>query len=302
MSSMYRLAVVRTENGIDAVVEHDGRLLSVDTVLNGRASQANSGPLKDLQPILDNWAEYDAQIAKYVESNAEAFADGRLTSEAEFLAPLANPGKFVCIGSNYHDHIAEMPIPMVPTYPYSFMKPVNNTMRGPGQAVAVPKKAKLMDWEAELGIVIGKTCADVSAADALSVVAGYVNFNDLSARDWLDKRPSIGVDWVQHKAFDGFAPFGPYIVPARFIPDPQDLAVRLSVNGVVKQDSNTAEMVFGVVPIIEHISSIMTLYPGDIIATGTPAGTGHGKGEYLKAGDVVSMEVGPCGELVTPII
>lgn len=295
MSNMYRLAVVRAGEERQAVVEVAGRLLPVAQVLG-------SSPLTDLQPLLDNWAENDAKIAAYVDASPAAFSAGQLASEAKFIAPLDNPGKFVCIGSNYHDHIAEMAIPMVPTYPYAFMKPVNNTKRGPGDAVAVPKKAKLMDWEAELGIVIGKTCSDVSAADALSVVAGYVNFNDLSARDWLDKRPPVGIDWVQHKAFDGFAPFGPYIVPSRFVADPQDLPVKLRVNGVVKQDSNTKEMVFGVVPIIQHISSIMTLYPGDIIATGTPAGTGHGKGEYLKAGDVVAMQVGPCGELITPIV
>lgn len=294
MSNMYRLAVVRTGTGREAVVEHDGRLLPAGSILGGQ--------FDDLQPILDNWDVFDARIADYVNTQSAAFAGGQSAAEADFLAPLANPGKFVCIGSNYHDHIAEMAIPMVPTYPYAFIKPVNNTKRGPGEAVAVPKKAKLMDWEAELAIVIGKTCVDVSASDALSVVAGYVNFNDLSARDWLDKRPAIGVDWVQHKAFDGFAPFGPYIVPSRFVSDPQDLPVRLSVNGVMKQDSNTAQMVFGVAAIIEHISSIMTLYPGDIIATGTPVGTGHGKGEYLKAGDVIRMEVGPCGELVTPIV
>jgi 2-keto-4-pentenoate hydratase/2-oxohepta-3-ene-1,7-dioic acid hydratase in catechol pathway len=294
MSKMYRLAVILSAGGREAVVECDGRLLPLGAIL-GRS-------FDDLQPILDNWAECDAKIADFVATQSSAFDKGKTAADADFAAPLNNPGKFVCIGSNYHDHIAEMAIPMVPSYPYAFMKPVNNTKRGPGEAVAVPKKAKLMDWEAELAIVIGKTCSDVSAADALSVVAGYVNFNDLSARDWLASRPPVGIDWVQHKAFDGFAPFGPYIVPSRFVPDPQVLPVKLSVNGVVKQDSNTREMVFGVVPIIEHITSIMTLYPGDIIATGTPAGTGHGNEEYLKAGDVVRMEVGPCGELVTPIV
>ena len=298
MSTMYRLAVVRVGGAREAVVELGGRLLPLTNTLGSKFGDK----LEDLQSVLDEWSECDALIADFVSSRSGVFGQGRLAAEAEFLAPLANPGKFVCIGSNYHDHIAEMAIPMVPTYPFAFVKPVNNPVRGPGEAVAVPKKAKLMDWEAELAIVIGKTCIDVSAADALGVVAGYVNFNDLSARDWLEKRPPVGVDWVQHKAFDGFAPFGPYIVPSRFVPDPQDLPIRLSVNGVLKQDSNTREMVFGVAAIIEHLTSIMTLYPGDVIATGTPAGTGHGKGEYLKAGDVIRMEVGPLGELMTPIV
>lgn len=298
MSKMYRLAVIRARDGKGSVVvEHGGRLLPLDTVLPGRFASAPA----DLQPLLDDWVKVDANIAAYVDGKAESFAGGVPVADADFLAPLASPGKIVCIGSNYHDHIAEMPIPMVPTYPYSFIKPVNNTVRGSGEAVAVPRRSKMMDWEAELGLIIGTTCHDVAAGSALGVVAGYINFNDLSARDWLATKPPVGVDWVQHKAFDGFAPFGPYLVPARFIADPQDLPVRLSVNGVTKQDSSTSQMVFGVAAIIEHISSIMTLYPGDLIATGTPAGVGHGRGEYLKSGDEVRMEVGPMGELVTPI-
>ncbi len=300
-NSIYRLAVVQNNGGSQAVVELGGRLLPAQDI-PGLVALVGGSDCSDLQPILEHWDSCDALIANFAQENPAAFAGGQPASEARFLAPIAAPGKFVCIGSNYHDHIAEMAIPMVPTYPYSFMKPVNNTLRGPGDPVAVPKKAKLMDWEAELGVVIGKTCADVSAANAFDVVAGYVNFNDLSARDWLGNRPPVGIDWVQHKAFDGFAPIGPYVVPARFIPDPQTLPIKLTVNDVVKQNSNTAEMVFGVAAIIEHISSIMTLYPGDIIATGTPAGTGHGKSEYLKAGDVVRMEVGPLGVLSTPIV
>jgi 2-keto-4-pentenoate hydratase/2-oxohepta-3-ene-1,7-dioic acid hydratase in catechol pathway len=302
MSMIYRLAVVRAGNGSEVVVEHGGRLLPVDAVLGGKLGRELGAGPADLQPILDGWGKWDALIAHYVDTNLAAFAQGALAAEAEFLPPLAAPGKIACIGSNYHDHIAEMPVPMTPTYPYAFLKPVNNTVRGPGEPVAVPKKVRMMDWEAELGVVIGKICTDVPVADALGVVAGYVNFNDLSARDWLASGPPIGVDWVQHKAFDGFAPFGPYLVPARFVADPQDLPVRLSVNGVMKQDSNTAQMVFGVAAIIAHLTSIMTLYPGDIIATGTPAGVGHGRSEYLKAGDVIRMEVGPLGALVTPIV
>jgi 2-keto-4-pentenoate hydratase/2-oxohepta-3-ene-1,7-dioic acid hydratase in catechol pathway len=298
MSTMYRLAVVRSGSGREAVVELGGKLLPAASVLGGKLGST----VEDLQPVLDNWAECDALIAEFVSSGAAAFAAGKSTAEAQFLAPLALPGAFLCIGANYFDHIDEMAIPITPTYPYAFVKPVRNTMRGPGDPVAKPEKSKMMDWEAELAIVIGKTCANVSAADALDVVAGYVNFNDLSARDWIDSRPPIGMDWVLHKGFDGFAPFGPYIVPARFVPDPQNLPVRLSVNGIVKQDSSTSQMVFGVAAIIEHLTSIMTLYPGDIIATGTPAGTGHGQGEYLKAGDVIRMEIGPLGELMTPIV
>jgi 2-keto-4-pentenoate hydratase/2-oxohepta-3-ene-1,7-dioic acid hydratase in catechol pathway len=294
MSNLYRLAVIKSEGRRLAVIEFNGRLLPLNAIFGSQ--------FEDLQPVLEQWSDHNSRLNEFVSSQSEKFADGIHSDSAKFLAPIANPGKIICIGANYHDHVAEMPIPMVPTYPYAFAKPVNNTVRGPGDAVAVPKKVKLMDWEAELAIVIGQTCFEVSAENALSVVAGYMNLNDLSARDWIASRPPIGIDWIQHKAFDGFAPMGPYLVPGQFISDPQDVSVKLSVNGVTKQDSNTAQMIFGVVPIIEHLTSIMTLYPGDVIATGTPAGVGHAKGEYLTAGDVVAMEVGPCGQLVTQIV
>ena len=193
---------------------------------------------------------------------------------------------------------------MTPAYPYSFLKPWKNTLRGSGESVAVPDGVRMMDWEAELAVVIGAPAARVSAADALDYVAGYANFNDLSARDWLASRPPVGIDWVRHKAFDGFAPFGPYFVPAQFVPDPQNLAVRLWVNGEPRQESSTEQMVFGVAAIIAHLTSIMTLAPGDVIATGTPAGVGHGREpqQFLRPGDEVRIEIGPLGELVTPIV
>jgi 2-keto-4-pentenoate hydratase/2-oxohepta-3-ene-1,7-dioic acid hydratase in catechol pathway len=298
MSGLYRLAVIQIDGQGVAVVEHAGRMLPTDEIFPGATGDRTG----DLLPILQRWKEADDIFSSYVDANSSRFdAQGLAADTAHFLSPIQAPGKIVCIGSNFHDHIAEMPIPMTPTYPYSFLKPANNTIRASGETVSVPRRSKMMDWEAELAVVIGQECADIPASEALGVIAGYANFNDLSARDWLASRPPVGVDWVQHKAFDGFAPFGPYIVPARFIPDPQDLHMRLSVNGITKQDSSTREMVFGVAAIIEHLSSIMTLYPGDIIATGTPAGTGHGRGEYLKSGDKITIEIGPLGELVTPI-
>ena len=142
------------------------------------------------------------------------------------------------------------------------------------------------------------------AEKALDQVAGYLNFNDLSARDWIASRPGVGIDWLIHKGHDGFAPVGPYFVPAQFVPDPQDLPVRLTVNGEVKQNSNTGQMIFGVADIIAHLTTVMTLHPGDIIATGTPAGVAHGRNpqEYLKAGDEIRMEIGSLGTLITPVI
>ncbi len=300
MNSMYRLAVIRLGDKTEVVVEHLSKLLRLSDL--GLKVET---PFQDLMPMLEDWPTWSGRLAEAVAASAAVFDRDGTSSEAVRFAPvLAAPGKIVCIGSNYHDHIAEMLIPMTPSYPYSFLKPANNTLRTTYDAVAVPKRSLKMDWEVELGVVIGKTCAEVETQNALEVVAGYLNFNDLSARDWLESRPPIGVDWIQHKAFDGFAPLGPYFIPRQFVADPQSLPLRLSVNGALKQDSNTNQMVFSVAEIIAHLTSIMTLHPGDIIATGTPAGVGHGKTppEYLKAGDEIRMEVADFGELVTPIV
>lgn len=299
MTERYRLAVVRQDGGDVAVVERDGALLPVHLLAGEDRGYS------DLMPLLADWTRWSALLPERLSASGQLFATaGRAAADAAFRPPIAAPGKIICIGANYHDHIAEMPIPVTPTYPYSFLKPADNTLRGSGEPVEAPANVEMFDWEAELAVVIGRRAKNVKAADALAIVAGYCNFNDLSARDWLASRPGVGVDWVRHKAFDGFAPIGPYLVPADFVPDPQALPIKLSVNGAVKQDSSTAKMVYGVADTIEHLTSIMTLMPGDIIATGTPAGVAHGRQppEYLKAGDEIRISIGDLGELVTPIV
>lgn len=299
MTSLYRLAVIKTPNGPLAVAEQGGRMAPLHVLLGVAA------PMADLGPLLADWSAASARLDGAIDAGAAIFDASAIdASAAQFALPIARPGVLMCIGSNYHDHIAEMPVPMKPEYPYAFVKPTSNTLRASGDPVEAPRQVEMMDWEAELGAVIGLSAKHVSEEDALNYVAGYVNFNDLSARDWVANRPAVGMDWVRHKAHDGFAPVGPYFVPAQFVSDPQDLPIRLSVNGVLKQDSNTSQMIYGLKPIIRHLSSIMTLQPGDIIATGTPAGVGHGRKppEYLKPGDEIRMEIGPLGELVTPIV
>lgn len=299
MTSLYRLAVIRTADGPLAVAERGGRMAPLHRLL------ADTEPLTDLGPLLADWSATSARLDTAVDAGGNDFAQAGIdAATADFALPFASPGALMCIGANYHDHIAEMPMPMKPEYPYAFVKPTHNTLSASGDGVEAPKGVAMMDWEAELGAVIGTPAKHVGEEEALDHVAGYINFNDLSARDWVASRPPIGVDWVRHKAHDGFAPVGPYFVPARFVADPQNLPIRLSVNGAVKQDSNTGQMIYGLKAIIRHLSSIMTLRPGDIIATGTPAGVGHGRKppEYLKPGDEIRMEIGPLGELVTPII
>jgi len=299
MTRLYRLAVIKYTNGPLAVAEQDGLMVPLHDLLG------EVEPRTDLGPLLADWPAMAARIDAAVDAGTALFAAATIdAATADFALPFANPGALMCIGANYHDHVAEMPVPMTPEYPYAFVKPTHNTICASGDGVEAPQGVAMMDWEAELAAVIGTSAKHVGEEDALSYVAGYVNFNDLSARDWVASRPAIGVDWVRHKAHDGFAPIGPYFVPARFVADPQNLPIRLSVNGVVKQDSNTGQMIYGLKPIIRHLSSIMTLRPGDIIATGTPAGVGHGRKppEYLKPGDEIRMEIGPLGELVTPIL
>jgi 2-keto-4-pentenoate hydratase/2-oxohepta-3-ene-1,7-dioic acid hydratase in catechol pathway len=305
MREMYRLASVDVDGVGRLMVERGHKLLPLVDILSAEERGRLPGAPADVGVLLADWTMWNEVLPARVDAAAAQFAAaGVPADQARFKPPLASSAKLVCIGANYHDHIIEMKVAMTPTYPYSFMKPASNTLRGSGDAVAVPFNVHMMDWEAELAVIIGKSAYRVSAADALDVVAGYANYDDLSARDWLATRPGVGIDWVRHKAFDGFGPMGPYFVPADFVPDPQNLPVKLWVNGALKQDSNTRQMVFGVAAIIEHLSGIMTLEPGDIIATGTPAGTGFGAEpqQFLHAGDEVVIEVGDLGRLVTPII
>jgi 2-keto-4-pentenoate hydratase/2-oxohepta-3-ene-1,7-dioic acid hydratase in catechol pathway len=217
--------------------------------------------------------------------------------EVELTAPVPRPGKIVCVGLNYRDHAAETG-KAVPDEPVLFAKFANSVV-GDGATVELPPVAKEVDWEAELGVVIGRRARQVGVGDALGHVAGYTCLNDLSARD-LQRR---GGQWTRGKAIDGFLPMGPCLVTADEIPNPQDLAIRCAVNGQIMQSSNTAQMVFGVAELVSVISQTMTLEPGDCIATGTPAGVGMSMKppRYLHSGDVVVVEIDGIGRLTTTI-
>lgn len=304
MTIPYRLATVQTPDGPAVFVEVNGKSLPLPAIVEADVlATLGVRPPSDLMPLLKDWAAAHNLLKQQVAAARSRFAnEGVAADTLHFLPPLALPRKIICIGANYHDHIAEMGIPMVPTIPYAFLKAASS-LSGAGAAVRKPDDVEMFDWEAELAVVIGTWCKNVSVEDALDVVAGYANFNDLSARDWVGKRLPIGVDWVLHKSYDGFGPMGPWLVPAEFAGDPSDMSIHLSVNGVTKQNSSTAQMVFGVRELIAHLSAHMTLEPGDVIATGTPAGCGNGQKppEFLQKGDVVRIEIGRLGELMTPI-
>lgn len=214
-------------------------------------------------------------------------------SELTLLAPIPNPGKIVCVGLNYHDHAVESRQP-IPAEPILFAKYANSLV-GPDADIVVPKACSAVDYEAELGVVIGRTAARVTAATALDCVAGYMCLNDVSDRD-LQAR---GGQWTRGKAIDTFMPAGPWMTTADEIPDPQGLAIRCSVNGELRQSSSTSQMIFKLAELISFISRTMTLQPGDIIATGTPHGVGMGfdPPKYLADGDEVLVEIERLGSL-----
>ncbi|MEG3163358.1 fumarylacetoacetate hydrolase family protein [Sphingomonas sp. PB2P19] len=207
--------------------------------------------------------------------------------------PIANVGKIVAIGLNYRDHAIESNLP-IPSEPIMFGKALSS-LTGPNDQVMLPKDSTHSDWEVELGVVIGTTCRYVEEADALTHVAGYVLANDVSERFNQKQR---GTQWSKGKGHDTFCPVGPWLVTADEVGDPQDLAMYLDVNGERMQTGNTATMIFSVKEIIAYASQYVTLFPGDIVITGTPPGVGEGKkpeAVYLKAGDVMELGIAKLG-------
>jgi len=214
------------------------------------------------------------------------------------VLPIDRPQKIVCIGLNYSDHAEEQGVPL-PERPILFAK-WPNTLIGPGEPIVVPAISQKVDYEAELGVVIGRQVKGVSADTALEAVAGYVCVNDVSARDL-----QFGDgQWVRGKSPDTFCPVGPRLVPASEIPDPQALRIRAVLNGETMQDSTTANMVFGVAEIVSFVSQAITLEPGDLIATGTPAGVGAFRDPpvFMQAGDEVTIEIEGIGSLTNPVV
>jgi len=216
-----------------------------------------------------------------------------IPADARLGSPLARPSKLVCIGLNYRDH-AEETGAKIPTEPVIFMKSTTAII-GPNDDILIPRNSKKTDWEVELAIVIGKKATYVDEADAMDYIAGYVLHNDVSEREFQMER---GGTWDKGKGCDTFAPLGPFFATKDEIPDPHHLRLWLKVNGQIMQDGNTANFVFNVPYLVSYTSQFMTLLPGDIISTGTPAGVGLGMKPpvYLKAGDVVELGVDGLGE------
>jgi 2-keto-4-pentenoate hydratase/2-oxohepta-3-ene-1,7-dioic acid hydratase in catechol pathway len=253
--------------------------------------------------ILEDWTQAEAVLRGIEVENAPRVDHDIL------LAPLRWPRKVLCAGVNYRRHIREMggEVPTNGWKPFFFLKPPTTTVIGPSDAITVySAETARYDWEAELAVVIGIGGRDIPAEDAPAHVAGYCVANDVSARG-LHKRQSVPADafvydWFASKSIDGSLPLGPGITPAFQVPDPQNLRLRLWVNGDLQQDESTSDMIFSVSELIAAASQIVTLEPGDVIATGTPAGVGAARGLFLRGGDVVRTNIDGLGVLENHVI
>ncbi len=257
-----------------------------------------SGQVCPLRLVTDDLPHEEALFERGVDwlsSLPEPAGDQWQPAPQVLLPPVPPPEKVICIGLNYRDHAIETGA-NIPTEPVVFGK-FNTAIIGHGDAIRLPRIAHEVDYEAELVVVIGKTAKHVSKASAGEHVFGYTCGHDVSARDWQKGRP--GGQWLLGKSFDTFAPLGPSLVTTAELPDPGNLRVRMYVNGEVVQESTTAQLIFDIPTLIAHLSSIMTLHPGDVIFTGTPPGVGAARNPpvFLQPGDICSVEIEGVGML-----
>lgn len=250
------------------------------------------GNYLDCSGFLEDWNEaFFAnngldRLDAWLEANLDSLS--KIPEGSRIGSPVARPSKIVCIGLNYRKHAIESGM-AVPEVPIIFMK-ATSSLSGPFDPIYIPKNSLATDWEVELAVVIGKRAKYVSKEDAMDYVAGYCLHNDVSERDFQLRH---GGQWVKGKSADNFAPLGPFMATKTEIPDPHNLRLWLKLNGETIQDSNTSDLVFDIPTLIEHLSQYMTLLPGDVISTGTPAGVGLGfdPPKYLVEGDVVELGI-----------
>lgn len=287
----WSLVSYRTEGGeAGAGALHQGRVVELPIEASG------------VLQLVEAWPEVEPRLRSFDPAGA------REIPGAELVLPLRHPRKVICAGANYHSHSREMGVERpAGARPYFFLKPPTTALIGPGEPIAIPADpAARVDWEAELAVVIGRGGRRIPASSALAHVAGYTALNDVSLRGPHRVpepiAPPFEWDWLASKGADRSTPLGPGIRPAFLVPDPQRLDVRLWVNGVPKQSASTADMIDGVAALVAAASELMTLEPGDVIATGTPHGVGLPRGEFLRPGDVVEVEIGDFGRLSNPVV
>ena len=291
--------------------------------LDGAALQAGLGDLamSSIDALLEHWADAHARLrslAQDIAADPAVFTRWQLDpGQLRLLAPLTRPGVIYGAGANYRDHVEamsrafNMKLVLDPKAegvdPWHFIKAGRGTLVGHGARLPFPGHTHKLDWEAELAVVIGRRASNVSVESALDHVAGYACANDISARDNLvramvDGSSPFRFDWIGHKCFTGSCPFGPVFTPAEFVPSPENLDIKLWLNGELRQDSNTRNHLYGVAEQIAYLSARLELFPGDVILTGTPAGVGMESGTFLKPGDVMKVWIDGLGELETTLV
>ncbi len=281
----------------------DGAIIDISSAWEG------PNPPRSVKEILQQGPSCLAKLADLVESARASI----LLSSVRLLAPIRRPGKVLALAGNYAEHIKEAGLklglsdsPRLTTVPRPFLMPATAVI-GPGDEIPWPAYSETIDYEIELAVVIGKDAKCISAADAPGVIAGYTIANDVSARTVTfaknrAERPwDKFYDWLNGKWADGFCPMGPYLLTADEIDDVQNLNMTLTVNGQTRQNANTSQMIYPVADIVSFLSQIMTLEPGDVIATGTPSGVGMATGDYLKAGDRIECTIEKLGTLANTL-
>ena len=310
----YRLASYARRDGTPrAGIVVDDRLLDMTEALADTSVAARAGELSSVLEVLRHWSETRPALQLAARQTRDGGTTrGHPLSDVRLLAPVLYPGAILCAGANYRDHVAEMSkamnLPPEPDpherglKPWHFVKASAACVRGTGTQIALPSYSKKVDWEAEIALVIGRECRNVGVDKALEYVAGLTIANDLSARDHL-RREGIApespfrYDWLSQKCFDGALPLGPWIAPLDDIEDVGRLGIKLWVNDELMQDSSSSNMIFSMAEQVAHLSTRLTLAPGDVVVTGTPAGVGSARGRFLQPGDRVRIWVEGVGEL-----
>jgi len=266
----------------------------------------DSSTFNSVREIIDQWPLAIEKLSTAAERTAERTP---LTG-VKLLAPLADPRNIYITGANYTDHIEEMSrvlgVKLVEDarnkgFPPWFVPKATTSVVGPGAQVKIPPGVECLDWELELAVIIGREGKNVPVSEALDYVAGYTVANDLSARDRMARdyeapESALRLDWLRHKSFDGSCPLGPAITPATLVPDVQNLAIKLWVNDELMQDSHTSRMIYGVADLVSGLSEQISIYPGDVILTGTPSGVGTARQQFLRSGDRVRQSIESIGE------
>jgi 2,4-diketo-3-deoxy-L-fuconate hydrolase len=304
--SWFALGSYRSESGVRPVlVTERGQFDLQDLARRDNRPRLAAALQGGLQAVMESWPELETEVtalARRAQTEPEGLSP--TAEETRFAAPF-RPARIFAAASNYVEHANEMGTALAgkaDSAPYIFIK-ASSSVIGPGESIVLPPMTERVDWEVELAAVIGHGGRNIPVARALEHIAGFTVFNDVSARD-LTRRNDFPFkfDWFQGKSFDTFGPLGPWIVPAAVIGDPQNLRLTLTLNDKVMQDDTSGAMIFNIAEQISYLSSILTLSPGDVIATGTPNGVGLGHGVFLKAGDTVSARIEKIGALTNPVI